>query len=403
MRITLMAIGSRGDVQPLAALGAGLRRAGHQARVVAGDEFARLVTGAGLEFTPLGMNIQAAIAAHTDIFRFMAFIRECVLRAADAETDGIVSTFLGVSACPLARARGIPFFYAVPMPSLETREFPNPLFPPLPFGKGYNAFTYRMADGRVTRSCEDARCLFLEPRPTYLFSYSPSVVPRPADWGEFAHVTGYWFLDAAPDYHPPAGLEDFLRAGPPPVCVGFGSMLTKDPESSTALVLEALALAKRRGVLVAGWGGLKGGALSPDVFAADSIPFDWLFPRVAAAVHHAGAGTLALALRAGLPSVTVPFGMDQAFWARRAWRLGAAPEPLNPRRLTASALARAITRAVEDSEMRVRAAALAEKIRAEDGVGNAVAIIERVMASSQARRRAKPANASGVVLIPGQV
>jgi sterol 3beta-glucosyltransferase len=265
------------------------------------------------------------------------------------------------------------------MPGLQTREFPNPLFPPLPFGKTYNTLTYRLADKHITQSYKDARCLFLEPRPTYLFCFSPHVVPRPSDWGDYAHVTGYWFLDCSSDYQPPADLEGFLQAGSPPVYVGFGSTLTGDAQKMTALVLDALACAKQRGVLVTGWGGLKVGEISSDVFVANSIPFDWLFPRVTTAVHHGGAGTTAAALRAGIPSVIVPFGLDQSFWGWQVKRLGAATEPIAPKRLTVERLATVIRCVVEDTRLRDCAATLGEKIRDEDGVGNAVTIIERVM------------------------
>jgi sterol 3beta-glucosyltransferase len=379
MRITIMAIGSRGDVQPLVALGVGLQHIGHQVHIVAGDEFNSLIKGAKLDFIPLGINIQTVIESHTNIFSFMASIKDKILKASEIEQDAIVATFLGVSTCPIARARKIPFFYAVPMPGLRTREFPNPLFPPLPFGKTFNALTYQLADKHITRSNEDARCLFLEPRPTYLFCFSPHVVPRPSDWGDYAHVTGYWFLNRPSDWQPPTDLEEFLHTGLPPVYVGFGSTITGDPQKMTALVLDALALANQRGVIVTGWGGLKAGEVSSSVFVANSIPLDWLFPRVTAAVHHGGAGTTAAALRAGIPSVIVPFGLDQSFWGRQVKRLGVGTEPIAPKRLTAERLAKAIRCVVEDAQLRDRAATLGEKIRAEDGVGNAVTIIERVM------------------------
>ena len=135
MRITIRAIGSRGDVQPLVVLGVGLQHKGHHVRMVAGDEFATMVTSAQLEFTSLGLNIQAAMADHTNIFRFTHSITDRVLQAVEGEQDAIVATILGVSTCSIARARGIPFFYAVPIPSLQTGEFPNPLFPSLPLGE----------------------------------------------------------------------------------------------------------------------------------------------------------------------------------------------------------------------------------------------------------------------------
>jgi sterol 3beta-glucosyltransferase len=365
----------------LAALGLGLQRQGHQVRLVAGDEFAGLVTGAGLAFVSLGIEVGAASRGYRDLYLFMASIKDQVAAASQGKSDAIVATFLGIGACPLARARGIPFFYALPMPGLRTAEFPHPLFPSLPLGKFYNALTYRLVDHRATRSFADARCLFGEPRPTYLFCFSPHVVPRPADWANYAHVTGYWFLDHPVDWHPPEGLVEFLQGRPPPVYVGFGSVPADDAQRLTSVALEALAYAEQRGVLVTGQGDLQDGEITPDLYLASAIPHDWLFPRVAAAVHHGGAGTTAAALRAGIPSVIVPFGLDQSFWARRLQGLGAGTEPLDSKRLTAEQLATAIRRAVDDTQLRTSAAELGDKVRAEDGVGNAIAVIERVVAA----------------------
>ncbi|MBN1428004.1 MAG: glycosyltransferase family 1 protein [Anaerolineae bacterium] len=379
MRITMMAIGSRGDVQPLVALGAGLLQAGHQVRLAAGDEFEGLVAGADLEFVPLGFNIQAIMQQHTDFFRFAHDITDSVLKACDGKEDAIVATLLGVSTCQVARERGIPFFYVVPLPSLCTQDFPNPMFPPFSLGRAYNRWTFNMANGFFARSYEYARCLFQEPRPPYLFCFSSHVVPRPSDWGEHAHVTGYWFLDHPVDWQPPRDLVDFLDAGPPPVCIGFGSMLDGHPKRVTDTVLDALARSKQRGVLVKGWGGLSQADLPSDVLMVDTVPFDWLFPRVAVAVHHGGAGTTSMALRAGIPSVVVPFGLDQPFWGRRVKSLGVGLGPIPLKRLTAERLSAAITVAATDEQMRVRAADLGARIRAEDGVGNAVRIIEQVI------------------------
>lgn len=283
-----------------------------------------------------------------------------------------------MSTCQLARARGFPFFYAAPIPGLLTGAFPNPLFPPLPLGSVYNRLTYRLADRVALKSYPYACELFAEPRPTYLCCFSPRVVPRPADWGPFAHVTGYWFLDRPAGWRPPQDLVDFLEAGPRPVCIGFGSMLEDDPARLTGLVLDAVARSGQRAVLVSGWGALAERSLPESVYRVESIPYDWLFPRCAAAVHHGGAGTTALALRAGIPAVAVPFGIDQAFWGRRVRQLGAGLGPIPVRRLTAERLAAAIKTAVTDEGLRARASDLGRLIQAEDGVGAAVRIIESV-------------------------
>ncbi|OWY59323.1 UDP-glucose--sterol glucosyltransferase, partial [cyanobacterium TDX16] len=144
-----------------------------------------------------------------------------------------------------------------------------------------------------------------------LYSYSPSVVPPPADYPASVAVTGYWFLDDAQDWQPPADLLAFLDAGAPPVYVGFGSMAGTDAAAKTRLVIAALQQSGQRGVLASGWGGLQASDLPESVFLLEQAPHDWLFPRMATVVHHGGAGTTAAGLRAGKPSVICPFIADQ--------------------------------------------------------------------------------------------
>ncbi|MFZ6028546.1 MAG: glycosyltransferase [Chloroflexota bacterium] len=207
---------------------------------------------------------------------------------------------------------------------------------------------------------------------TTLYAYSPSVIPRPADWDDTVVVTGYWFLDAPVGWQPDPALVQFIQNGPPPVYVGFGSMFMGGGVHKTAMVTTALKLAGQRGVLATGWGGLTKGTNADDIFVVDSVPHDWLFPQMTAIVHHGGAGTTAAALRAGKPGVICPFVGDQFFWGRRVAALGAGPAPIPQRKLTAERLAEAIQKAVTDPLIQSRSAALGEKIRAEDGVGQAV-------------------------------
>jgi sterol 3beta-glucosyltransferase len=149
-------------------------------------------------------------------------------------------------------------------------------------------------------------------------------------------------------------------------------MASGDPDALTALVLESVRSAGVRAVLLSGWGGLRSLPEADDVFCADALPHDWLFPRVASVVHHGGAGTTGAALRAGVPAIVVPFTMDQPFWGARVAALGVGPEPIPRGRLTQERLAEALRRAVNDEAMRARAAELGAKIRAEDGVAAAV-------------------------------
>jgi sterol 3beta-glucosyltransferase len=185
-------------------------------------------------------------------------------------------------------------------------------------------------------------------------------------------MTGQWFLDHPADWTPPEDLSRFLAAGPAPVFVGFGSIAGRSPSQTTALVLEALQICGQRGVIVTGWGGLCAVPGPAAVCFVASVPYDWLFPRSAAVVHHGGAGSTAEGLRAGKPSVICPFFGDQPFWGKRVCALGAGPRPLPQKRLTARALAEAIKVAVADVGMRNRAEALGKKLRSENGVQRAI-------------------------------
>jgi len=154
-------------------------------------------------------------------------------------------------------------------------------------------------------------------------------------------------------------------------------MTSSKPEEAADLVLQALARTGQRGVFYAGWGGLKKEQLPANVFMTGSIPHTWLFPRMAAVVHHGGVGTTAAGLAAGVPSIITPFFADQPFWGQCVYQLGVGPKPIARRRLTVDNLTQALDRAVSDVEMRKKAASLGERIRNENGVAKAVTIIEQ--------------------------
>lgn len=287
---------------------------------------------------------------------------------------------------PVAEKLGIPYVEAHLQPlGPATAAFPGPLLPRVPRWLGGPG---RRASHRITAVALDAMFgvaarrartllgLSGRPRPVpadlpAVYGFSPLVVPHPPEWGPNRRITGYWNLPAGPRWRPPTDLTAFVDAGPRPVCIGFGSMASRDPEALTALVLAAVRRAGVRVVLLSGWGGLadRGG---DDVFVATEVPHDWLYPRMAAVVHHGGAGTTGAALTAGVPSVVVPFAVDQPFWGSRVAALGVGPTPIPRRRLTAEDLGAALASTVADDVMRRRAADLGAQIRTEDGVGEAV-------------------------------
>lgn len=418
MRITVIAIGSRGDVQPYVALGEGLAREGYTVRVATHEPFAPLLEGRGVEFHQVGEDpaelfanerIHSMLGAGTDALKFMREFRALLMPvtrklvsdsvAACRGSDAVVLSNVGIipGFHQIAEVLGAPYCTALLQPVMPTRRFPSPFTPRLPRwvpGRGlYNLASHKLflrAFAHFFRHVipmlrEEHGLPPMSPRQIrrdarvadapVLFGFSPSVIPRPADWPARAHVTGYWFLDAPERWRPPDELREFLAAGPPPVYVGFGSMVSRDPAAATARVVEALGRTGQRGIVLTGSGAFTDEYLPDEVLALDSAPHDWLFPRMAAVVHHGGAGTTAAGLRSGVPSIVVPFFADQPHWARTVHDLGVGPRPIPHRGLTADRLTAAIGRALSDEAMRVRAASLGERIRAEDGVARAVEII----------------------------
>jgi len=158
-------------------------------------------------------------------------------------------------------------------------------------------------------------------------------------------------------------------------------MTTRKTKETTDKILRALKRTKQRGVIATGWRGLGQVDLPDIVFQVESVPHDWLFPQMAAVIHHGGAGTVASGLRAGIPSIVVPFYFDQPFWGRRVASLGVGSQPIPFKRLSVERLEKAITHAIHDKEVRRRAAVLGGRIRSEDGVTRAVEVIDRYLSS----------------------
>lgn len=416
MRIAILSLGSRGDIQPALALAQTLASRGHEVRFVSHSRFKRLAAGRGVTFLPLGhMEGKFADLVGKDFFtrglnparmlrsfaavgnyfsldwsrQFQEFARgsDCVIGA----------TFASFAAERIGAHCSIPSASAFFQPVFPTRAFPSAFLPALPFALPgfanllthhvFNQMTWMLFRPWIAGSLREVWRVKSLPvrhpikasgdpdRPT-LFAYSRHVVPRPTDWDASAAVTGYWFLDRLPAWKPPQDLVRFIEAGPPPVYVGFGSMRPRDLQTTTALVLDAIAKIGARAVVSCGRDDLAFAQPRPGAMAIHDVPHDWLFPRMAAIVHHGGAGTTAAALRAGKPSVVVPFLGDQAFWARRLFELGVAPAPLAYRSLNAERLELAVGRSLTDDGMRKAAAQLGTLIQSENGVEQAADIVE---------------------------
>jgi sterol 3beta-glucosyltransferase len=418
VRVRIITIGAQGDVRPGVAFGAALQAAGHDVRIVSHPGFEGLVRRRGLDFAPVAgdprdlakeENLQLR-ALHNggrnllqwwrtfkevDVPLLHQRFRDCWEACEDSEVI-VASVLPYIFGYAIAEKLQIPLVRSFYFPVSPTRSHPIDFWPRwfrLP--GSLNLATYHaqrqliweVARPWVTRACREVLGLRSLPRrepfgdldrqqQLLLYAYSPSVAPPPADWGAWIDVTGYWFLERSTEWTPPPALRDFLDAGPPPVCIGFGSM-TYDRNELIRTIEDALALTGQRAVLLAGWGGLRPPELPRNMITIDWVPLTWLFARMAAVVHHGGAGTTAESIRAGVPTVVVPFFYDQFFWGRRVFEIGAGPRPILRKHLAAKTLANAIQIATTDLEMRRRAAAVGARIRIEDGVGRAVATFER--------------------------
>ncbi|PDW03343.1 glycosyltransferase [Candidatus Viridilinea mediisalina] len=413
MRTTIFAAGSRGDIQPCVQLGLGLHTAGVAVRLAVPRDFVAFVQAHGLEAYPLRGDVQQIMASPTGralmergashplqtIAAMRALLAPVAQQmAADAlaacgETDLLISlAVFAPLAETLASLRQIPLILVEPTPLLPTGAFPAPGWPlQRSFGTVANRLTgvlmlqvlwqwyrpfinaFRQQHG-LPPSNAAGFYRSLSARPL-LGAYSPHVIPRPADWPAGIHVTGAWLPQPPATWQPPPELAAFLANGPPPIYIGFGSMGGQRPAALAALALEALTRSGQRGVMLTGWGGLRPTHVPASVCVVADVPHSWLFPRMAAVVHHGGAGTTAEGVRAGVPSVIIPFNFDQPFWGERIRALGVGPKPIPQARLNATTLTAALNQAVGDQGLRERAAALGARVRSDDGVGRAVARI----------------------------
>ncbi len=409
MRITILALGSRGDIVPYSILGKALHAAGHDVWFITSKNFEHHITSQGLSAYSLpgdadailgsaGSKMTALLRSFRDVSKGIVQLNDELLPIFE-KTDLILNQLPGgVYGFDLAEKFNIPMFMVAVIPLIRTKAFQmigSPrIFRAIP---GYNNFSYRIAEliaWQMLRSTINPwriDQLDLPPTPfrgymaevyeggvQFINGFSRHVFPRPDDWSDNVHVTGYWFEDDD-GWQPPENLRRFIEKGPLPLYIGFGSMPIARPDDAIKIILQALRSTGQRAILQMSH--FKDDVLNlPDeIHPIQYAPHGWLFPRMTAVVHHGGSGTTSAGFRAGVPALTLPFLFDQFFWGTRIEALGVGPPPIPFRRLSGDRLAVRIDRLLRDGEMRSRASALGEKIRAEDGVLNGVRVVERLM------------------------
>lgn len=422
MKIFVIGLGTRGDVQPYVALSLGLQKAGHEVTLCTSENFRSFVSEYGLSSSYVFDDVMALM--NTDAWRGilddttstwrrikcfielsklaspmqMRMLDELWQAVETSRPDVIVYHPKAYGVPHFAERLGMKAILGILVPGfVPTRAFPAVGFgvPEWKLGSWYNYGSSWLANGltslgvgkyikqwrkaqgmpALARRVDTAKMPDGRPIPV-VHGYSGHVMPVPNDWPAHVSVSGYWFLDQPKAWEPPESLTAFLNAGDPPVYIGFGSMSGPKTAHVSRIVVEALQKANVRGLLATGWGGLEANQLPETIHKIDMAPHDWLFPRMAGIVHHGGAGTTAAALRAGRPSLVCPFAMDQPFWGRRVHALGAGPAPIKQRAISVKTFAPALHDLANNLEYRKNSAAIGEKLRNEDAIGNAVRFIE---------------------------
>ncbi len=407
-RIVIAAIGSHGDVAPLTGVGVRLRQAGHHVTLVAYERFNSLISNAGLDFRGIAGPATSSENADTNVRKELAeFLAPRGMRSLgtallsaihDVPADVLLlSPFSELAGHPLAEAKGIPSMGIRLQPCSATAEFPPATLGAWSAGAAVNRLAshagawlvdglyggvvsgFRRDLGLPKASAGKLRRSRSESEWTVLHGFSPHIVPRPSDWRPGLEVTGYWWPPTDPQWQPSPALVDFLAAGDPPVFIGFGSTMTSAAQAVriSELVRGALHRAGMRGLVQTGWAGIN--ADDDGVMTVGELPHSWLFPRMAAVVHHCGAGTTAAGLRAGVPTVAVPGLGDQPFWARRLQDLGLSAGIIPQRALTVDRLADALSVAVTDQALTGRSRRVADLIAAEDGAADVVMTVDRLL------------------------
>ncbi|KAG6046249.1 hypothetical protein E4U39_001517 [Claviceps sp. Clav50 group G5] len=363
LNVVIQIVGSRGDVQPFLALGKVLKKTfGHRIRVATHATFRPFVEEHGLEFFNIGgdpAELMAFMVKHPGLMPGVDALKSGEITR---RRRGIEQMLLGCWRSCVEAGDG-----TGPPPKQHRANVPLDFSQGIPGDESVRPF---VADAIIANPPSFAHIHIAEKMgiPLHMMFTSPALIPKPNDWDVHIDVSGFYFLDLASSYIPDPDLAAFLEAGPPPVYIGFGSIVVEDPKSMTRMIFEAVRLAGVRALVSKGWGGLgtKDGGDPQSIFMLGNVPHDWLFERVSAVVHHGGAGTTATGIKAGKPTLVVPFFGDQLFWGAMVAKANAGPEPILYKDLTAEKLAEAIKICLESNTLE-RAAELGTKIRKEAG------------------------------------
>ena len=392
MKIFLAALGSRGDNEPFRALALEAASAGHEVYFAHTRDIAFSPDAVYTEIelpgsmeaivATQGLSMVKALANYSRVMKPLmeGIYRETTRQIRALKPDVVVYHPKILTAATAAHSVGAIAVLAEMVPMMTpTSEFPAAGLPTwLP--SRYNHASYRLIQAGVNALGSPGVALAKELgviRSEYdisLIPVSPTLVARPADWPDYAAITGWWSI---PDHGEiDDELAQFLDVGPV-LYAGFGSMRDNHGLARADAIVSAARLLGMKTLLVTGWGGLvptPDHMVSPDVVVRESVPHSLVLPRVDAALHHGGAGTTHAMIRSGTPSVIMPFIADQPWWAARLEEKGVGGATLSRRTTNPHAIVAAITQARSLSEAIEFAAG---EMDHEDGLATALDILEQ--------------------------
>ncbi len=412
MKITMLTIGSTGDVVPYILLGKELQSRGHEITVSSFSGFRNSVEKAGLNFYALSGSAERLMnwimKPGSNGLLYLPHVEKGLKSVAPQllhdmsescrNADAMICGFFGSVYYSIAEKYCIPCIQTHYFPMDPTRELPIPVVKNQQMAGWMNSASYRLgyllmgiiekrylSAWRSENHLQDRKLATL---PDYragnhqipvIYAISPLVLPRPPEWNSGIYMSGFWFDSGTADWLPPDPLRDFLENGDSPVYIGFGSMNSGNMNRLMAVTLRAVHAAGLRAVINLGWSGTRLKS-TKNVYFADYIPHNWLFPRVRAVIHHGGAGTTAAGLRFGKPALIIPFSGDQYFWGHRVYSLGCGPKPVPRENLSVQRMTKGLLDLTGKAIYTENARTLGEKLRAENGTRAAADLIEREIA-----------------------